>query len=351
MARRILDASINPEKLSKLNRFILQEGFNEKLTAVGRLNLSITQKPTQGDINIIETLTAANSTLGVIDTVKKILLDHHKGQQFSKKVVFGGYDESKLQFITLEGIVNITSHSLVEVTSREYIPIGYITVYFYTRSDEIVQKSEHVKYSLNVEADSNRDYVEDRNHLIRDNVLENSILFIDGPFIGGNISSYSLKLLDDLHNKNVIPVFFVKNSDSNLVCDNLSSIKNKYNSDLHWSYNFLHPGERTNFFLYTDKTNPKNTKLFCYIKPFDHTSPQRIEIHPETFGFYIDYIDELFDLIYYLLLVQGDKANPQIRPIAIAEKYAREMIKTVNTRSLLKNTSLVSTIDQERFGG
>jgi hypothetical protein len=159
------------------------------------------------------------------------------------------------------------------------------------------------------------------------------------------------RLLEELHNKNVFPVFFVKNSDSNLVVDNLSSIKNRFNSDLHWSYNFLKPGERTNFFRYTDKVNPKNTKLFCYIKPFDHISPQRIEIHPDTYSRYIDYIEEIFDLIYYLMLVQGDKSNPQIRPIAIAEKYAREMIKTVNIRPLLKNTSLVSTIDQERFGG
>jgi hypothetical protein len=351
MAKRILDASINPEKLSKLNRFILQEGFNEKLTAVGRLNLSITQKPTQGDINIIETLTAAGSTLDVIDEVKRIELDPHKGERFSKEVIFGGYDESKLQFVTLEGIVNITSHSLVEVSSREYIPLGYITVYFYTRSNDLVQKSEHVKYSLNAEADSNRDYAEDRNRVIMDNVLENSILFIDGPFIGGNITSYSLKLLDELHRKNVIPVFFVKNSDSNLVVDNLTAIRNKYNSDLHWAYTFLKPGERTNLFVYTDKVNPKNTKLFCYIKPFDHTSPQRIELHPETYDIYNEYIEELFDLIYYLMLVQGDTSNPQIRPIAIAEKYAREMIKTVNIRSLLKNTSLISTIDQERFGG
>jgi hypothetical protein len=108
-------------------------------------------------------------------------------------------------------------------------------------------------------------------------------------------------------------------------------LKNKYNSDLHWSYNSLQPGERSNLFRYTDKVNPKNTKLFCYIKPFDRPSPQRIEIHPETF----ELIDELFDLIFYLILVQGDKSNPQIRLIAIAEKYAREMIKTANIRSLL----------------
>jgi hypothetical protein len=351
MARRIMDFSINPDKLSKLNRFILQEGFNAKLEEVGKLNISITQKPTQSNINISEDLTSANSSLNVVDTLKKIPLDPQKGQQFSERVVFGGYDESKLQFVTLEGIANITSHSLVEISSKEYIPIGYITVYFYTRSNEIVKNSKYIKYSLDAEADSNRDYAVDRNFLLQDSVSENSIIFIDGPFIGGNITSYSLKLIDVLHNKNVIPVFFVKNSNSNLVVDNLSSVKNKYNSDLHWSYNFLGPGERSSFFRYTDKINPKNTKLFCYIKPFDHTSPQRIELHPESFTLYKDYIDELFDLIYYLMLVQGDRSNPQIRPIAIAEKYAREMIKTVNIRSLLKNTSLIPTIDQERFGG
>lgn len=351
MVKRILNARIDPEKLSNLNRFILQENFNEKLSEVGRLNLSIFQKPTQGNINISDELTAVNGTLRVIDTIKKLPLDQNNGQQFSKKIIFGGYDESKLQFVTLEGTANITSHSLVEVTSDVYIPIGFITVYFYTGSKEIVSKTEYLHYSQNAEADANRDYAKDRNRVVGDNVLENSILFIDGPFIGGNISSYSLKLLDDLHNKNVIPVFFVKNSDSNLVVDNLSSIKDKYNSDLHWSYNYLKPGERTNFFLYTDKTNPKNQKLFCYIKPFDNTSPQRIEIHPKTFDYYSDYIDDLFDLIYYLMLVQGNRLNPQIRPIAIAEMYAREMIETVNIRSLLKNTSLVSTIDQARFGG
>jgi hypothetical protein len=351
MSRRIVDFSINPDKLQNLNKFILQEGFNAKLAEVGKLNISLTQKPTQVGINIDETLTSNNSSLDVIDTIKRIILDPKKGQQFSGKVTFGGYDESKLQFVTLEGTANITSHSLVEITRREFIPIGYITVYFYTRSNDIVQNSKHIKYSLDSEADSNRDYAEDRNFLIQGKVLENSILFIDGPFIGGNITGYSLRLIEELHNKNVIPVFFVKNSNSNLVIDNLSSIKNKYNSDLHWSYNYLQPGERSNFFKYTDKVNPKNTKLFCYIKPFDRTSPQRIEIHPETFELYEEYIDELFYLIYYLMLVQGDKSNPQIRPIAIAEKYAREMIKTVNIRSLLKNTSLVSTIDQERFGG
>ena len=148
MSRRIVDFSINPDKLQNLNKFILQEGFNAKLAEVGKLNISLSQKPTQVGININETLTSNNSSLDVIDTIKRIKLDPQKGQQFCEKVTFGGYDKSKLQFVTLEGIVNITSHSLVEITRREFIPIGYITVYFYTRSKDIVQNSKHIKYSL-----------------------------------------------------------------------------------------------------------------------------------------------------------------------------------------------------------
>lgn len=351
MAKRLLDFKIDPEELSKQNRFILQDGFNDKLTAYGRLNVSNTHTPTQGGFNIVQSETPQNSTLKVIDEVIAKKLDQNQGQQFSKKVVFSGYDESKLQFLTLEGIINITSHALVHVTSKEFVPNGYITVYFYTRSNDLVQKSKYVRYSINVESDSNRDYVEDRNLIINDKVLEDSILFIDGPIIGGNISSYTLDLIESLHKKNVLPVFFVKNSDSNLVVDNLSSIKNKFNSDLHWSYNFLNQGERTNFFLYKDKVNPKNTKLFCYFKLFNNTSPLRIEIHPDTSVIFKDYLDDLFDLIYYLLLVQGSRTNLQIRPIAIAEMYARDMINIVNIRSLLKNTSLIATRNQERFGG
>ena len=184
------------------------------------------------------------------------------------------------------------------------------------------------------------------NHVLRD-----SILLIDGPLVGGNLTGSTLKLIEHLHSINVAPVFFVKNSVSNLLISSIDSMRGKYNSDLHWSYQFLKAGERSNFFKYIDPVNPRNTKMFCYIKPFDHTSPQRVELHPETFALYEDNIEEMFDLMYYLMLVQGDRSNPQIRPIAIAETYAREIIKTINTRTLLKNASLTPTIDQERFGG
>lgn len=351
MAKIILNQSINPEKINKLNRFILQDELLTKFAEVGKLNLSLIQKTSYSEFTFADTQQSPNSTLKVIGKISESSLNPKNGQLFSRKVIYGGYDESKLQFLTLEGTANITSHSIVQVANQEFFPIGYITLYFYSRSNQIVNNSPYITYSRNPEADSNRDYAVDRNILINDHTLENSILFIDGPIIGGNLSSYSIKLVKQLHEKNIIPIFFVKNSNSNMVIDSIDLIKDKYNSDMHWSYNFLKQGERTNFFNYTDQINIENSKIFCYIKPFDYTSPQRIELHPDTFALYGDYIEEIFDLIYYLMLVQGNKSNPQIRPIAIAETYAREIIKTINTNALLKNTSLIPTIDQERFGG
>lgn len=56
------------------------------------------------------------------------------------------------------------------------------------------------------------------------------------------------------------------------------------------------------------------------------------------------------NLIYYLLLAQGNPKNPQIRPIAIAEAYARATLKLIDLNQLLRRFGLVPTINQERFG-
>jgi hypothetical protein len=351
MNKKLLNITIDPTKLSRLNRYIIQDSFSSRIKEISKINLTVANNPSINNITLSDSYSSSSSKIQVVDSIKRIELDPKVGCEFSNKILFSGYDESKLQFNALEGIANIISHSLVTIANQEYYPISFITLYFYTRSENIVDNSNYIKYSRTPEEDSNIDYVKDRNKLILENAIENSIIFIDGPLIGGNLSTYTLDLIDKLHKINVIPIFFVKNSNSNLVIDNLDELSSNFNSDLHWSYNFLKQGERTNLFLYKDEVNPNNKKLFCYFKPFNQTSPQRIEFHPETFSKFKEYFDDIFDLIYYLMLVQGNKNNPQIRPISLAEMYAREIIKTVNLRSILKNTSLVSTMNQERFGG
>ena len=56
------------------------------------------------------------------------------------------------------------------------------------------------------------------------------------------------------------------------------------------------------------------------------------------------------DCIYFAILAQGDLKNPQVRPVAIAERYARETVKFLDANSIMKNSSLMPTMNQARFG-
>ena len=149
--------------------------------------------------------------------------------------------------------------------------------------------------------------------------------------------------------KNIIPVFFVKNSLSDIVTSSIDSLKGKYNSDLHWAFKLLKNGKRSNFFHYIDAVNPKNSKVFCYIKVFN-SSPQRIEFHSETFKKYHQLILDILDMIYYQILVQGNENNPQVRLIAIAEKYARSTLKLINIEKIINKVGITPTMNQKRFG-
>ena len=185
------------------------------------------------------------------------------------------------------------------------------------------------------------------NKFIIKNISENSILFIDGPLIGKQMNVYTLKLNEELLKKVVIPIFVVKNSSSNLVTDNVQELKGKFNSDMHWAHKLLKPGQRTNFFLYRDLYNTNNSKVFCYIKPFG-VSPQRIEVHPTTYYRNKEFICQMMDIIYFLYLVHADLKNPQVRPIAIAEQFARETKKIYNVDKILTESKLQPTMNQAR---
>ena len=55
-------------------------------------------------------------------------------------------------------------------------------------------------------------------------------------------------------------------------------------------------------------------------------------------------------MIYYQILVQGNDNDPQVRLIAIAEKYARSTLKLVNIDKILKKVGIIPTANQKRFG-
>jgi len=345
----IANGQNNKDEQTSLNKLVLHPSFMETVENIRKVNIRVTEAPKESKFDFSNATFPPNGKLRLIEKLGSHDLDAGNGLEVSKSHFFAGYDESKLNYIALEGSAFFTSHSLVVATKNEYLPVSYLSFYFYSRSKNVTDISSVFRHSQDHVSDANYDYVKDRSDFLNTWAVENTILFIDGPLIGGNMTQYTLNLVDDLHGRNIIPVFFVKNSDSNLVTESIPELQNRFNSDMHWTYNQLKKGQRTNFFLYEDEYNSNNAKIFCYLKAFD-LSPQRIEFHVETFTRHQDKVDDLMDLIYYLLLVHGDKKNPQLRPIAIAEKFAREVLKVSDSFNLIKNSGLMPTMNQERFG-
>lgn len=345
-----LNATIDATKLEKLNKFLYQEDFQKRLEEIRKIRFTITQQPSIKEI-VIANEENNQGVLSVIEGSGRTSLDPYLGCEFAKESIVSGYDESKLQFLTLEGMASFISHAIVSYANDDLIPVTYLSFYFYSRSKDLSSNSKYFRITDEPETEEKRDYALDRNALLESYSLENSILLIDGPLIGGNLSSYTTTLVEKLEAQNVIPIFIVKNSDSNMVIDNVPALAGKYNSDLHWAYATLKEGERSSLFQYTDKVNKKNTKVFFYIKIFNDISPQRIEFHTSTFEKHLQVLPNIFNLIYYLYLLHGDRKNCQVRPIAIAEKYAREVLGLINPYSYLKSSGIIPTMNETRFGG
>lgn len=336
---------------SNFNKLIIHPAFKKTIEEIKKLNIQLPPSPTYEQMDFqAYTFPKDGELVSNIENKKRYDLDPKNGQDLlGKGLLISAYDESINKYSALAGVAFLTSHSLIIHHKDDFLSSNLLTFYFYTKSDTYTKNSEVIKHSAEPEVQSKKDYAEDRTNFIVNTVPSNSVLFIDGPLIGGNLNTYTVKLNRELLKKNVIPIFFVKNSAGSLVTDNIKELRGKYNSDMHWSYEFLKPGQRTSFFSYVDKYNKNHAKIFCYFKAFER-SPQRIELHLDTFKRFKNRIKELMDLIHYLTLVQGDLRNPQIRPIAIAEKYARATLKINNLERIMRSAGVVPTMNQERFG-
>jgi len=341
-----VDTSPNFRKL------ILDSRFHKTIEEINRLRINI---PPNNNYEVIDFQSYNYPDKGKLATkgaqFVKVRLDAKLGEQLAlNEGLIAAYDESFLKFAALQGVAYLTCHSLVIHGKQDFIPISYLTFHFYTRSEAYREQTKFVDYTENPDVSFKRDYFTERNDFILGNVPEDSILFIDGPLIGQQGSKYTTGLNTKLLEKQVIPIFVIKNSISNLVTDKTKELKGRYNSDMHWAYETLKLGERTGFFPYVWEGNERFGKYFCYIKTFD-ISPQRVEFHTETFYKHGDKMGELMNLVYYLMLAQGDYKNPQLRSIAVAEKYAREALRLINPYRVIRDIGLTPTIDETRFGG
>jgi len=275
--RFITNLLIDQKKIDDINRVIVQDQFHEQLEAIRQINLNFRQRPSITEQEFPPDVLSSQALLNQIEPVMIHDCDARNGMEYAKSILFSGYDESKAKFLALEGEAQLTTHVVTQVIKAEIVPTCKVSFYFYSKSSLLEQQSNYVKYSNDITSDSNLDYIHDRNELLVSSVFGDSVLFIDGPLIGGNISGYNLRLVGLLHQKNILPVFIVKNSESSLVIDNSPEFRGKYNSDLHWAYSVLKPGQRSALFQYTDQINHSNSKVFCYIKPFYRVTTQRIE--------------------------------------------------------------------------
>ena len=331
------------------SRLILHPSFNDTVAELSKMKIQLPSNPSELEMDFnLYNFPPNGKFVSKVEEIQKTGLNPQKGQEMFGETLICAYDESINKFQGLEGTAFLTSHSLVLHGDYDYVPTNLLTFYFYTRSRSLTQTSEYIKYSDNPERDSKRDYVIDRGEFVSNNVPGGSVILIDGPIIGGQMSSYTTRLNEILLKNDVIPLFFVKNSSSNLVTDNIRDLKRAYNSDMHWAYKYLRERERTSLFKYVDRHNERNAKVFCYLKPFD-VSPHRVEMHVKTFERYSTIVPTLLDLVCYLLLVQGVPRNPQVRPIAIAEKYARATLGLINLVQTMKYLGITPTMNQERF--
>ena len=285
-----------------------------------------------------------------LEEVAAYPVDASSGHEFAQDYTLCAYDESWLRFDALEGTAYFTTHALALVTETDYVPVVLATFYFYTRSQTMTAQSKFIKYSEAVDVDYRRDYLRDKVDFLLTHVPAKCLLLVDGPLLAGDLYTIMSDANEQLLEREILPVFFVKNSLSNVVTENIEGLQGKYNSDMHWLNELLRPGQRSSFFKYQDLHNVKNAKVFSYLKSFN-TSPQRVEFHHKTYLRYEESIPRVMDLVYYLMLVQGSTTNPQVRPIAVAERYARSLLSYVDIDKQFRQARITPTMNQVRFGG
>jgi hypothetical protein len=338
---------------SSFSRFIIDPRFDQVLEDLSKNNIH-TDGTTTSDLGYIKFADNydSNDSVFFLKEDGNIKLNPSVGPDTLESEIISAYDESLMRISALEGSGFFISHSLVLIGKELYLPLTYLTFDFFTGSKTIADGNNSLTFTKDPpELASKNKYIQDRKFILNRYTPDNSFLLIDGPLIGGQITEHNLQLNKALLERNVMPIFFVKNSDSALIINSNPTLRDRYNSDFEWAYKTLQEGHMTGFAKYIDKTDStkRKNKVFSYLKAFD-TTPIRIEMHDTVYAKIHSQLEEIMSTLYYLLLAQGDKHNPQPRPIAIAERYAREALKVIDFESVIHKTGIKPTMNFTRFG-
>ena len=334
------------------SKFVVDSTFFDVINDLSKKNIHA-NNPTDVTMDKSEDYPInSNAKVQAVEHFQINKLDTKFGQAKINDFRISAYDESMVKIPALEGSGFFISHSLITLSEDMYVPLIFLTFNFYTRSRAIADGNNSLTFaSDSIDVASKIKYLSDRKATLSKYTPGSSILLIDGPLIGGQMTDYNMKLNTELLKKDVVPIYFVKNSDSSLIIDNTEGLKGNYNSDLEWAFKNLNLGERTGLYKYSDLSDPigNKKKVFSYVKAFN-APPCRVELDENSYLRVANIIDDLFNVIIYLMLAQGDPLNPQPRPIAIAETYAREALKMVDFDEVIHRTGIRPTMNYTRFG-
>lgn len=331
---------------------ILQKDFFKFMDDLRKTNIELPRTPDifYGEVEIESDSAKVQKYEENID--HKLNFREGYSLMMNEKTLLVAYDESIMKFSALEGKAAYVSHSLVYLHQDQYYPLNKLTLAFVTGSEKIMNKvpsAIKTNPKWGIDTTLNVEISKQKRQFLEENSYDNSILFIDGPLIAGDgLATFRGIVKDHFLKHNILPVFLVKNSNSDLIIRNFPELKKNYNSDLHMAHDLLKEGERTRFYIYTDSYNVENSKVFCYLKFKNRTSPLRIEIPTEIYKKNLTSIKSVLNLIYYLLLAQGDYKNPQVRLVAVAEKYARATLSLINFNKSMLESGLTPTMNERR---
>lgn len=333
-------------------RLLLHAGLQATLRALDKASVRLPRDPIQTEFSLDSNRAPWEHPLFErLEDERKIQLVGERGRERLEAETFvGAYDESIRKFAALEGTAFLISHAIVVSDHTAYNPQCLLALHFYTRSRALSDVDSRLQFTENATRTSEQDYMRDKLWFMQQSVPDRSLLFLDGPLIAGDAYVQMISAIPGMVSRGILPVFVVKNSESDLVIRNDPGLELRFNSDLHWANELLDPGERTPLFRYTDQHRPKNSKVFCYLKSLPGV-PLRVEIHPDSLASDRTRAIAALEAANYLAIAHGDRSNPQLRTIAVAETYARESIRLVSLESLMDRIGATPTVDETRFGG
>lgn len=267
----------------------------------------------------------------------------------SKDSLICAYSESSQIYDMIDGRAISSAHTLVYIKDSEYVPISFVSLKYITHSKNVADcLGSGVIISDHVSRDTAISIAKDKMLLLDNYCIPNSLLFVDGPLIAGDDYTTFIKQIDRFCENNIVSVFFISSSDSCMVVDNVESLLNQFNSDTHWAATILKPGQRTAFYSYIDQYNSHNSKAFCYIKPGNNSNIVRLELPLVIFNQYRNVINNVLNLAYYMILVQGKMSAPQVRLISVARMYAKEILKTIDLKREIEKHRIQTMINNSR---